>query len=373
MQLKKESFTDEDEYTNFYEKTYYENGLLKSDYNYENLTEFEYTDDGKILIEKITYNDQNGQSFYKREYKYEGLTTRIFKYQTGYSDTLDHCVPDETYTHLFRARVGPLPIYPLNKLMNIKEIIYNERNEIISTKVTDLVKNTFSEEKSSFDELGNLISSTYLNNNILNCAKTYNYKDNVIESILCNNAISYLKYNDDKKIIEIECFEKVDSLEVFFSKTVLEYLGNNLSAVSFRASNEVDFSLIHELGFFGWENVFKNESDSILNLNCILNKYYDYDNTSYDVTMLYNSNNEIKQCNLSYIKKKWNFEEGVNDYELHEIEEKRFFIYKYNEELKKIINSEYCVFNNHPIEHIDGFTINDNEIEHLFTHTFRFY
>ncbi|WP_035669389.1 hypothetical protein [Flavobacterium sp. 83] len=384
MQLKKESFTGVDNHFDqfaFFDKNYYENGLLKSNQVSGYRSEFEYTEDGKILVEKISQDNGGGDDFFKREYKYEGLTTRIFHYKTGYFDLRDQFVPDETYSHLSRLRDvcdGPLPIYPLNELLSIEEIIYNESKEIISRKKTDLKNNSFSEEKRSFDDLGNLINRVYIENNIIQSNFTYNYKDGALESFLVDNAISYLKYNDDGSIIEIDCFEKVDGIEVFYSKTVLEYLQNRLIGVNFNVSNEGEFWLNDELSFFGWERLFEKENESALKLNCLLNPYYDYCQKSYEVKFIYGLNNEIKQSTVINTQKNWKTELDSNDYEdtmffEEKIEENRFFIYKYNENLLINKSPENYMIMNHPIEYIDGFTIKDNKIEHLFTHKFEYY
>ncbi|MFV8324688.1 hypothetical protein [Flavobacterium sp. ZS1P14] len=383
MRLKEESFTGIDNHFddfNFFYKKYHENGLLKSEQKFGHFSEFEYTEDGKILVEKISQDNGGGDDFFKREYKYEGLTTRIFHYKTGYSDLRDQFVPDETYSHLSRLREvrdGPLPIYPLNELLNIEELIYNESKEIIIRKKTNLKKNSFSEEKRSFDDLGNLINRVYIENNIIQSNSTYNYKNGVLESFLIDNAISYLKYNDDRRIIEIDCFEKVDEVEVFYSKTVLKYLQNRLISVNFNASNEEGLRLNDELGFFGWESLFEEESESALKLNCLLNPYYDYCQENYEVKFIYGLNNGIKQSTVINTQKNWKTEldsSGVEDiiYYDVEIEETRFFIYKYKEGIKKANNSENII-NINPVEYIDGFTIKDNQIEHMFTHKFEYY
>ncbi len=383
MRLKEESFTGIDNHFddfNFFNKKYYENGLLKSKQSFGYLSEFEYTEDGIILVEKISQDNGGGDDFFKREYKYEGLTTRIFHYKTGYSDLRDEFVPDETCSYLSRPREirdGPSPIYPLNELLSIEELIYNESKEIIIRKKTNLKKNSFSEEKRSFNDLGNLINRVYIENNIIQSNSTYNYKNAVLESFLVDNAISYLKYNDDGRIIEIDCFEKVDEVEVFYSKTVLEYLQNRLISVNFNASNEEGFRFNDELGFYGWESLFEEESESALKLNCLLNPYYDYYQKNYEVKFIYGLNNGIKQSTVINTQKNWKTEldsSGVEDiiYYDVEIEETRFFIYKYKEGIKRANNSENII-NINPVEYIDGFTIKDNQIEHMFTHKFEYY
>lgn len=384
MQLKNESFIGVDNHFddfNFFYKKYYENGLLKSNETRGNLAEFEYTVDGKILVEKISQDNGGGDDFFKSEYKYEGLTARSFHYKTGYSEMRDNYVPDETYSNLSRLRNvhdGPLPIYPLNELLSIEELIYNESKEIITRKKTNLKKNCFSEEKRSFDDLGNLINRVYKENNIIQSNSTYNYKNGVLESFSVDNAISYLKYNQDGRVIEIDCFEIVDGVEVFYSKTVLEYLQNRLISVNFNASNEEGFRFNDELEFFGWESLFEEESKSALKLNCLLNPYYDYFQKNYEVKFIYGLNNEIKQSTVINTQKKWKTEldsNGVEDmiYYDVEIEEARFFIYKYKEGTKKAKNSENILFIINPVEYIDGFTIIDNQIEHMFTHKLEYY
>jgi hypothetical protein len=358
MQLKNESFIGIDNHFddfNFFYKKYYENGLLKSQQTAGYLSEFEYTEDGNILIEKITADNGGGDDFFKREYKYERLTTRIFHYKTGYSNLRDQFVPDETYSHLSIARVGTLPIHPLNELLSIEELIYSESKELISRKKTDLKNNSFSEEKRRDNNL-----------------------DDTLELKLVDNAITYFKHNDDGKIIEINCFERIKGVEVFYSKTVLKYLHNRIIGVDFNASNEESFYFNDELKFFGWESLFEEESESALKLNCLLNPYYDYCQKKYEVNFIYGLNNEIKESTVINTQKKWKREldsSGVEDilYYNVEIEETRFFIYKYKEGIKKTNNSENILINSNPVEYIDGFTIKDNHLEHMFTHKFEYY
>lgn len=385
MQLKEESFIGVDNHFddfNFFYKKYYENGLLKSKQTLGCLSEFEYSEEGKILVEEISQDNGGGDDFFKSEYKYEGLTTRIFLYKTGYSNPLeDQFVHDEKYSYLSRFREvsdGPSPIYPLNELLSIEELIYNESKEIIIRKKTNLKKNSFSEEKRSFDDSGNLINRVYIENNIIQSNSTYNYRNGILESFLVDNAISYLKYNDDGKIIEINCFEKVDDVEVFYSKTVLEYLQNRFISVKFDTSNEEGFRLKDELAFFGWESLFEKDSESVLKLNCLLNPHYDYYQKNYEVKFIYGLNNEIKQSTVINTQKNWKTEldsSGVEN-RIHydaKVEETRFFIYKYREVTKKANNSENILININPVEYIDGFTIKDNQIEHMFTHKFEYY
>ena len=51
-----------------------------------------------------------------------------------------------------------------------------------------------------------------------------------------------------------------------------------------------------------------------------------------------------------------------------QIHEKRFFVYKYIESIICENNSESKI-----VEYIDGFTIIDNDLEHMFTHKFEYY
>ncbi|UQD56859.1 hypothetical protein [Flavobacterium sp. K5-23] len=381
MQLKKETFIGIDNHFddfNFFYKEYYENGLLKSKQTFGYLSEFEYTEDGKKLVEKIKSDNGGGDNFFKDEYKYEGLTTRIFRYKTGYSDLNDQFVSVYPYQNLGEPRVGQLPIYPLSELLSIEELVFNENKEIISQKKTDLKNNSFSEEKRVLDDLGNLINRVYSINNKIQSNFTYKYKDNVLESILVNNAITYFNYNDDGNIIEINCFEIIDDLEVFYSNTVLEYLDNRLIGVSFNASNEDGFSFDDELGFSGWESLFNKERKSTLRMDCLLNPYYDYNQKKYEVKFIYGLNNEIKQSTVINSQNNWKEELDSEGYEKtmlfeEKTEENRFFIYKYNENLLINKNSENYMIKNNPIEYIDGFIIKDNQIEHLFTHKFAYY
>lgn len=368
MQLRKETFRgSNDSFYSDFEKIYYENGLLKSEWNDCISSGFDYDKDGEILNKTVTMDNGQGNNFFKSEYKHEGLTTRIFHYQIGYTDLESFYDPDEQYPNLSRMRDGNIPIYPLNELLSIEELIYNENKKVISRKKTDLTNNSFSGVKNSFDSLGNLIKSVSTENGIITSNSIYNYKDGVLDSYTVDNAISYLKYNERGNVVEIDCFEMLDGIETFDSKVVLEYMKNKLISVYYNTSDEESYTPNELLTFFEWEKLFEKGNETLLNLNHILHSEYRYGQKKYEVKFIYNSKNEIIQSTLLNTKSKNKKELDSNGNEhtifFNEItEENRFFMYKYNES-----------FINHPIEYIDGFTIKENKIEHLFTHKFEYH
>lgn len=147
MQLKKEIFSDIDNFLCDFEKEYYKNGLLKSEYRVGSLKEFEYNEKGELLF--ITTKDFSGeiQIFYKKEFLYNGNATRIFEYKTGLTDLKDRYVSDYLHTNWVEFREGPMPNYPLNELLSIEEFIYNSKGERILEKRINLENNSISEIK----------------------------------------------------------------------------------------------------------------------------------------------------------------------------------------------------------------------------------
>ena len=364
MQLKKHIFNAFNNFYDsfdFYTKTYRIDGLIETESYMDYNSKFEYDTDGKLLVifESIHSGGDEWQKFFKKEYKYEGLTTRIFNYKIGYINFLDV----NKYNEITGEFIKP-PINKLNELIEIKENIYNEKNELISTKVN--LKETF---------------------NINTITKPiYYYNNNMLESYLFENAISYLKYDDFGNIIEINCFKLIEGVEVFYSKTVLEYeayvdsvlisetnynVYQRLVNVHYKASDEVESFFDDKLHFYSWEGLINKEKKSKLPLFHMIDTNYDYYN-EYEIKFKYDSYNEVIKTNFIHSRTSYTKLNDLGEIEFIKmkkvIEEMRFFVYKYIECKIDQDNSESNI-----VEYIDGFTIIDNDIEHMFTHKFEYY
>lgn len=381
MQLKKETYSEVDNFLCDFEKEYYENGLLKSEYRVGSLKEFEYDEKGKLLF--ITTNDFSGdiQIFYKKEFLYNGKTTRVFEYKTGSTDLKDRNVSDHLHTNLVEHREGPMPIYPLDELLRIEEFVYNSKGERILEKRINLENNSISEIKMSYDVSGNLINRVFheANQSEKHLNYSYNYNEGVLESILVNGkAITYYKYNEDGKVIEIDCYEIIDEIESFYSKTSLDYENDRIVNIIFKSSPESSFGKDNDLGFFSWEIEFIKWDKTIKGTELFIDFSEYYEKKDYEIKIEYD-NNQIKQTTFKFngsVYKKVLDTNGIEDFIYCDnviIEENKFFVYKYNEKIKIDISSTNNYIKNHPIEDIDGFTIKDNKIIHLFSYKFEYF
>jgi hypothetical protein len=370
MQLKKHSFNAFNEFYDsfsFFTKIYRKDGLIESESLMGYYSEFEYDMEGKLLVifETVHIGGDEWDRFFKKEYKYENLTTRIFKYKIGYTNFRDV----NNYNEITGKFIEP-PIYELNELIGIEENIYNEKSELISKKVN--FKETFN----------------------INTVKepTYYFNNNILESYLFENAISYLKYDDFGNIIEINCFKLIEDLEVFYSKTVLEYesqvdsifisetnykVHHRLVNVHYKASDEVGNFFDDQHHFYSWESIINKDNKSKLPLSHMINPNYDY-YKEYEIKFEYNLNNEIIKTSLKYSDissmEKLNDIGEIEFIKLNRsVEEKKFFVYKHIESIVNQNNSESNIGENMFVEYIDGFTIIDNELEHMFTHKFEYF
>ena len=368
MKLKKESFKEG--YYGFrsdFEKEYFENGLLKSEWEGCISCKYEYNSSGEILYKIESIDNGQGNDFFKKEYKYEGLTTRIFHYKSGYTDLESNYVPDEEYPYLSRIPDDNISINPLNELLSIEEITYNNNKNVISIKKTDLKKSSFSEVKNNFNVLGNLINSESIENGRATSNSIYNYKEGKLDSYKVNSVISYLKYDTDGNICEIDCYEILEGEETFNSNILLKYFDKKLINVFFNSSESEGYKPSQGHVFFDWECVFEERNDTILKLFHILYPDYGYGQQKYEVKFLYGPDNKIIQSTFisNQGKSKTELDSTGNEHTIfykEKTEENIFFIYKYNENYKS-----------HPVEYIDGFTIKENKIELLFTHKFEYY
>lgn len=368
MKLKKESLKQG--YYGFrsdFEKEYYENGLLKSEWNGCISCEYKYNNTGEILCKIESIDNGQGNDFFKKEYKYEGLTTRIFHYKTGYTDLESYYVPDEEHHYLARMLDANIPINPINELLSIEEILYNDNKDVISIKKTDLISSSFSEVKNKFNASGDLINSVLIENGNISRNSICNYKEDKLDSYKVDNAISYLKYDVYGNIIEIDCYEILEGEETFNSKIILEYFDNKLINVSFNISNEEGYNSSEGLEFFDWESVFEERNETILKLDHFLYPDYRYGQKKYEVKFLYDSDNKIIQSTFisNQSKSKTELDSIGNEHTIfykEKTEDNIFFIYKYNENFKS-----------RPVEYIDGFTIKENKIELLFTHKYEYF
>jgi YD repeat-containing protein len=381
MQLRKETYSEIDNFLCDFEKEYYKNGLLKSEYRVGSLEEFEYNENGKLLSK--TTNDFSGdiQIFYKKEFLYNGNTTRIFEYRTGHTDLKDRYVYDHLFTNLGKLLEGPMPIYPLNELLSIEEFVYNSKGERILEKKINLENNSISEIKMSYDLSGNLINRVFheTNQSEKHSNYSYNYNEGVLESILVNSkTITYYKYNEDGKVIEIDCYEIIDEIESFYSKTSLDYENDRIVNIIFKSSPESSFGKDNDLGFGSWKNEFIKWDKTILGMKLFIDFSEYYQRKNYEIKIEYEYD-QIKQTTFIYTGGDFKREfdsNGIEDFIFYEnvvIEENKFFVYKYNERIKIDIPSTNKYIKNHPIENIDGFTIKDNKIIHLFSYKFEYF
>lgn len=357
MQIKNENFTDHINLTSFYEKKYREDGLIESFCQGDFYTQFEYNDVGKIIIENLSESVRRvdiWEVFYKSEYKYDNLITRIFKYKTGFTKE-SNLIPD--FNSYGEQVENTEVIYALNELIFLKEILKNERGDLAVIKETDLKRNSISEKKYTYDDFGNLTNEIWLKNNEKICDIDYNYKENTLEFISIGNVKKYYKYNLEGKIVEISWFDLISEVEDLYATINFEYIDGKCKNIIFNAS-ESRYLLYDELHFWTWKIEAMN--NFALDINYWLNCNYDYCySKNYEIKIEYNSSNEVKQTTL--------YSRASN-----KIEEIRFFIYEYDENIKT--NSGNYLFNNsHPLEYIAGFSIVNNQIEHLFSHKFEYF
>jgi hypothetical protein len=248
-------------------------------------------------------------------------------------------------------------VYPLNELVFLEEIIKNENGKIISTKDTDFRQNSISEKKYCYDNLGNLINEIWMTNNQKSFEIFYNYEENIIQSISFGNTKIYYKYNAESRIIEVSWFDLLFDYEVLYATTNFEYINGKCESIIFNASESRSIPY-EELHFWTWK--IEDINKFALDINYWLDSEYDYCYPkNYEIKIEYNCYNEVQQTTFRNIT-------------TDEIKETRFFIYEYNENIEN--NPKGYMFNkNHPLEYIAGFSIRNNQIEHLFSHKFEYF
>lgn len=233
----------------------------------------------------------------------------------------------------------------------------------------------------SYDVSGNLINWGFYeaNQSEKHSNYSYNYNEGVLKSILVNGkAITYYKYNEDGKVIEIDCYEINDEIESFYSKTSIEYQSDRIVNIIFNASPESSFGKDNDLVFFSWENEFIKWDKTIKGMELFIDFSEYYQRKNYEIKIEYEYD-QIKQTTFIYTGGDFKREfdsNGIEDFIFYEnvvIEENKFFVYKYNERIKIDIPSTNKYIKNHPIENIDGFTIKDNKIIHLLSYKFEYF
>ncbi|ELY2011088.1 hypothetical protein SL057_002145 [Flavobacterium psychrophilum] len=336
MQLKKEDFIHHEDYQYSIYNRFQKNGLSEDDKNI-------YDDKGRILTEySSVFIGQYGMwnVFYKTEYNYENLRTRIIKYKTGYTE-------DENQKWNVYGEEIENEVIPLNEIEEIQEFLIDENGNLKSSKTTDLKKNLIKERKCSYNENGYKIDDVEtINNKIVTVVKT-SYIENTINYITNGIYKTYYKFDENKKPIEITvCELKLDCEELYgkinfeFKNDLCVKISSEILTNNFFPNDDFDFCLYYlELIEVNLKTHIKFPYDG----------YYIrvwYDIFSFEIVFEYYENNDVKQMTL------------LCQNDLNKFVERQFYIYEYDKSI---------------LEYVAGFSINNNEIKHLFSHKFKYY
>lgn len=336
MQLKKEDFIHHEDYQYSVYNRFQKNGL--SEFN-KNI----YDDKGRILTEySIDFIGQYGlwNVFYKTEYNYENLRTRIIKYKTGYTE--DGNQKWNVYGEEIENEV-----ILLNEIEEIQEFLIDENGNLKSSKTTDLKKNLIKERKCSYNENGYIIEDVEtLNNKIVSAVKT-SYIENTINYITNGIYKTYYKLDKNKKTVEINVCELKLDCEELYGKMSIEYENELCQKISFKPiavdlfpNDDFDFSQYFlEL----LENNLKEQLK--LPYDGYYMRVWNYLLSKFEIVFEYYDNKDLRQMTL--------YENDSNKFI-----QRQFYIYEYYDSI---------------LEYVAGFSINNNEIKHLFSHKLKYY
>jgi hypothetical protein len=336
MQLKKEDFIHHEDYQYSVYNRFQKNGLSEFDKNI-------YDDKGRILTEySIDFIGQYGlwNVFYKTEYNYENLRTRIIKHKIGYTE--DGNQKWNVYGEEIENEV-----IPLNEIEEIQEFLIDENGNLKSSKTTDLKRNLITERKCSYNENGYIIEDVEtINNKIVSAVKT-SYIENTINYITNGIYKTYYKFDENKKSVEIIVCELKLDCEELYGKMSIEYENELCQKISFKPiavdlfpNDDFDFSQYFlEL----LENNLKEQLK--LPYDGYYMRVWNYLLSKFEIVFEYYDNKDLRQMTLY---------ENDSD----KFTQRQFYIYEYYDSI---------------LEYVAGFSINNNEIKHLFSHKLKYH
>lgn len=348
MRLIKEDFihhedAEYDVYNRFPENDLSETDINKYDEKGRLLTEYIIEYIGGHFISNIDGGQFIWKIYSKKEYQYDNFTTRILKYNTGYTNESDSMPKWDTYGNEVE---NVCEVFPLNQLIEIQEIITDKKGNLLLNKLTDLKNNLISEKKYSYNEKDNLIEEVEIINNQIITTTNTSYTDNVINFISNGVYKTYYKFNENEKLIQITVYELKSNDEVLYGKISIGFEKEQCKKISFEIfANTItpnDNLDLYEHLF----ELFKHYLNEHIKLP--YNGYYINSNTYYslkkfEIKFDYN-NNVLKQMTL--------YSDNVDEFI-----ERRFYIYEYEDSI---------------LEYVAGFRIEKNEVIQLFSHKYKY-
>lgn len=341
MQLKSEDFIYHENLDYSVYNRFQKNGLSEYDNNI-------YDKEGRILVKySREYPGQFGlwNVLFETKYQYDNLITRAFKYKTGY--TVESHTNPKWDNYGFEIE-NKETIYPLNELVEIEEIVCNENNYLILNKRTDLKANLITEKKYYYDEDENLIKEVESQNNQVISEINSSYIENKLEFVSNGIYKTYFKFNNNEKLIEIIVYELKLNDEILYGKIgfdfkddICERINSEIFANDFFPHNDFDFFMY----FFELLKVHLNQQINLPYDGYYINENYFHSVNKFEIVFEYYENKSLKQMTLY----------GDN---IDEFIERRFYVYEYERSILK---------------YVAGFSINNNEIQHLFSHKFKYY